>query len=43
VATTKPAARRAPVSKADTGTYVDSISAEDKLMNARISNICRGC
>jgi hypothetical protein len=38
-----PAARRAPASKVDAGTYVDSISAEDKLMNARINNICRGC
>jgi hypothetical protein len=43
VAAAKPATRRASASKADTGTYVDSISAEDKLMNARIGNICRGC
>jgi hypothetical protein len=34
----KPAA-----SKFDTEKYVDSISAEDALMNARLKNICRGC
>ena len=39
----KPAQRPAPVSKADTGKYVDQISAEDALMNARLKNICRGC
>ena len=32
-----------PVSKADDGKYVDTISAEDALMNARLRNICRGC
>ena len=31
------------VSKADAGSYVDKISAEDALMNARLKNICRGC
>ena len=31
-----------PASKAD-GKYVDTISAEDALMNARLKNICRGC
>jgi hypothetical protein len=35
--------RAAPVSKAEAGPYVDTISAEDKLMNARLKNICRGC
>jgi hypothetical protein len=30
-------------SKADTSKYVDTISAEDALMNARLRNICRGC
>ena len=44
----KPAARplasvSAPPSKTDTGKYVDSISAEDAVMNARLKNICRGC
>ena len=34
---------RAPASKIDTEKYVDSISAEDALMNARLKNICRGC
>lgn len=32
-----------PVSKIDSGKYVDTISAEDALMNARLRNICRGC
>jgi hypothetical protein len=38
----KPPLRTAPASKGD-GTYVDSISAEDALMNARLKNICKGC
>jgi hypothetical protein len=42
-ASAKPASRTAPVSKVDAGKYVDSISAEDALMNARLRNICRGC
>jgi hypothetical protein len=33
----------APASKVDTAKYVDSISAEDAVMNARLKNICRGC
>ena len=35
----------APVaaSKIDTSKYVDTIGAEDALMNARLRNICRGC
>ena len=32
-----------PASKTDTSKYVDTISAEDTLMNARLKNICRGC
>jgi hypothetical protein len=35
--------RAAPASKAEAGAYVDAISAEDKLMNARLKNICKGC
>lgn len=35
--------RAVPVSKVDGAKYVDSISAEDALMNARLKNICRGC
>jgi hypothetical protein len=42
-ATAKPALRRAPVPKSDTGNYVDSIGSEDALMNAQLRNICRGC
>jgi hypothetical protein len=38
-----PAARPVPVSRADSSKYVDSISAEDALMNERIKGICRGC
>jgi hypothetical protein len=34
---------RASVSKVDSGKYVDTISAEDALMNARMKNICKGC
>jgi hypothetical protein len=41
-AAAKPASR-AVAAKADAGKYVDSISAEDALMNARLKNICRGC
>ena len=38
-----PVTVRTPGSKADTEKYVDTISAEDALMNARLRNICRGC
>ena len=37
------AAKPAPGSKVDSAKYVDSIGAEDALMNARLKNICRGC
>jgi hypothetical protein len=30
-------------SKTDASKYVDTIGAEDALMNARLKNICRGC
>jgi hypothetical protein len=39
----KSALRQAPVSKLDSGKYVDTISAEDAQMNARLKTICRGC
>ena len=42
-ATAKPPLRTAPGSKLDSEKYVDSISAEDDLMNTRLKNICRGC
>jgi hypothetical protein len=43
-ATAKPALRvAAPPPQADGTAYVDSISSEDALMNARLRNICRGC
>jgi hypothetical protein len=29
--------------KVDAAQYIDTISAEDALMNARLKNICRGC
>jgi hypothetical protein len=41
-----PASAKSPAraaSKVEAGTYVDTISAEDALMNARLKNICRGC
>jgi hypothetical protein len=38
-----PPPRAAPTSKVDTAKYVDTISAEDAVMNARLKNICRGC
>jgi hypothetical protein len=42
-AAAKPALRAAAPPKADGTDYVDSISSEDALMNARLRNICRGC
>jgi hypothetical protein len=42
-AAAKPAPRTAPAPKVDAATYVDSIGAEDALMNSRLKNICRGC
>jgi hypothetical protein len=39
----KPAQRATAMSKPDSGKYVDQISAEDALMNARLKNICKGC
>jgi hypothetical protein len=41
--TAKPPLRAAPDTKVDGAKYVDTISAEDALMNARLKNICRGC
>jgi hypothetical protein len=32
-----------PAANADSAKYVDPISAEDALMNARLKNICNGC
>ena len=42
-AAVRPAGPRVAASKVDPAKYVDSISAEDALMNARLKNICRGC
>ncbi len=42
-AAAKPAPKTAPNSKVDSAKYMDSIGAEDALMNARLKNICRGC
>jgi hypothetical protein len=42
-AASKLPSRTAPASRVDGAPYVDSISAEDALMNARLKNICRGC
>jgi hypothetical protein len=38
-----PQLARAPVTKLDSSKYVDTIGAEDALMNAKLKNICRGC
>jgi len=37
-----PAAKKT-AAKIDTAKYVDTIGAEDALMNAKLKNICRGC
>jgi hypothetical protein len=42
-AAARPAQRAAPASKADATQYVDSITAEDAIMNAKIKGICHGC
>jgi hypothetical protein len=42
-AAAKPASHAAPASKVGAAKYVDSISAEDAKMNARLKSICRGC
>ena len=39
----QPRADAPKAAKVDTAKYVDTISAEDALMNARLKNICRGC
>jgi hypothetical protein len=39
----RPVARAAPTSKVDSTQYVDSITAEDAIMNAKIKGICHGC
>ena len=38
-----PTPARDPVAKAEPGTYIDEISAEDARMKAQLKNICRGC
>jgi hypothetical protein len=38
-----PAPRPVPPAKVDSSKYVDTISAEDALLNERIKGICRGC
>jgi len=42
-AAARPVLRTTPPSKADSTQYVDSISAEDAIMNAKIKGICHGC
>jgi hypothetical protein len=42
-AAAKPALRTAPAPTNDSGKYVDTISAEDALMNTKLHSICRGC
>lgn len=38
-----PPAKKDAAAKVDNAKYVDTISAEDALMNAKLKNICRGC
>jgi hypothetical protein len=38
-----PAVKKDAAAKIDTAKYVDTIGAEDALMNAKLKNICRGC
>jgi hypothetical protein len=43
-AAARPATAMRPQSPtADSSKYVDSISQEDELVNAKLHNICRGC
>jgi hypothetical protein len=42
-AASRPVQRAAPTSKVDGSQYVDSIAAEDAIMNAKIKGICHGC
>ena len=42
-ATAAPAPRPVPPARVDSSKYVDTISAEDALLNERIKGICRGC
>jgi len=37
-----PAAEK-DAARIDTAKYVDTISAEDAMMNAKLKNYCRGC
>ncbi len=39
----KPTARPLSVPQADSTGYVDSLSGEDALVNAKMNGICRGC
>jgi hypothetical protein len=39
----RPVAHPAPAQRTDSSKYVDTISAEDAIMNDRIKGICRGC
>jgi hypothetical protein len=38
-----PSPAKPATSKVDTEKYVDSIGAEEALVNTRLKNICRGC
>jgi len=42
-AAARPVAHPAPAPRTDSSKYVDTISAEDAIMNDRIKGICRGC
>jgi hypothetical protein len=42
-AAARPVLRAVPTSKTDSTQYVDPVSAEDAIMNAKIKGICQGC
>ena len=42
-AAARPAVRTSPAPTTDNSKYIDSISAEDAVVNDRIKGICRGC
>ena len=42
-AAARPVVHTAPTLKVDSAKYVDSISEEDAIMNAKIKGICHGC
>ena len=42
-AAARPVVRTSPAPATDNSRYIDTISAEDAVVNERIKGICRGC